>query len=148
MCRSTWAVRAELVAFGVAGAARLSVIAHGGGLRSAFGYDAPVYFAASDAFVHGRLPYRDFVLLHPPGIMLALTPFAALTKVLTDQAAFAVADLSFAVVGAVCAVLVVRVGRRLGFGTGALIGGLAYAAWWGSIEAEYLVRLEPLGNLL
>ncbi len=57
-------------------AARVAVIVRHGGLHGDFGYDPGVYFAAGDAFVHGRLPYRDFVLIHPPLEMLVLAPFA------------------------------------------------------------------------
>ena len=45
-----------------------------------YGYDAGVYYSAADALIHGRTPYRDFLLLHPPGLMLTLTPFAAIGR--------------------------------------------------------------------
>ncbi len=34
------------------------------------GYDDGVYLGAAIRFVNGVLPYRDFALLHPPGIVL------------------------------------------------------------------------------
>ena len=127
--------------------ARLGVILRHNGLHGSFGYDAAVYFAAADAFMHGRLPYRDFVLLHPPALMLALSPFALLTHVLSDESAFTIGVLSFSVLGALNGVLVVRICRRLGFSpTQVAAGGLFYALWFGSIGAEYLTKLEPLGN--
>jgi hypothetical protein len=142
-------VRLEAVVFLVALACRLSVILRSGGLRGDFGYDAPLYFAASDALTHGRLPYRDFVFLHPPAQMLVLAPFAWLTRVVSDQTAFMVATLSMTLVGATSAVLVVRICRHLGVGRrGRLIGGLFYATWFGAVGAEYLTKLEPVGNLL
>ena len=68
---------------------------------------------------------------------------------LSDESAFVVASLSFVVLGALNAVLVVRVGRRLGFGrAGALLGGLFYATWFGAVGAEFLTKLEPLGNFV
>ena len=66
--------------FGVGVVARLGEVLHGAGLTSDLGYDPGVYFAAADGLVHGRVPYRDFVLLHPPGIMLAVAPFALATR--------------------------------------------------------------------
>jgi hypothetical protein len=54
----------EPVVFLVAASCRLAVILRSGGLRGDFAYDAPLYFAASDALIHGRMPYRDFVFLH------------------------------------------------------------------------------------
>ena len=139
----------ELLVFAVALAARLTVMLRDGGLRGSNGYDAGVYFAAGDALIHGRLPYRDFVFLHPPGLPVALTPFAWLTKVMSDESAFTVANLAFAVLGAVSAVLVVQVARRLGFApAAALVSGLFYALWFGAIGSEYLVKLEDLGNVV
>ncbi len=133
--------------FTIALAARLSVIFRHGALRGFYGYDAAVYFAAGDALIHGRMPYHGFVLLHPPGLMLVLAPFAALGRWITDSTAFAVADLAFCVLGAVNAVLVVRVGRALGLRLrAAAIGGIFYALWYGSVNTEFLTKLEPLGN--
>jgi alpha-1,2-mannosyltransferase len=140
-------VRIELLVFVAAFVTRLSVVVRSGGLRGSFGYDASVYYAASDALVHGRLPYRDYTLVHPPGIALALTPFAALGRLTSDHVGFAVATLAWMALGSVNAVLVVRLARRIGAGApGALAGGLTYALWLGAVNAEFLIRLEPLGN--
>ena len=130
-------------------AARLFLVLHSGGFLGDFGYDGPVYYAASDSLLHGRVPYRDFVLLHPPGIMLALAPFAQLGRLTTDQTGFTTANVVFLLLGALNAALVVAVGRRMGLPTrAAAVGGAGYALWSGSANAEYLVRLEPLGNFL
>ena len=138
----------EIVVFLVAVACRLAVVLRSGGLRGDFSYDAPLYFAASAALIHGRMPYRDFVFLHPPAQLIVLAPFAALTGAVSDQTAFMVANLSIIGVGATCAVLVVRICRRLGLGARASqVGGLCYATWFGSVGAEYLTKLEPVGNL-
>ena len=142
-------VAGELAVFVLAAVARLAVVITSGGFGGNYGYDAGVYYAASDALVHGRVPYRDFVLLHPPGLMLALAPFAWFGRVTSDHAGFVTASLAFTGLGAVNAVLVVRVARRLGVAAGpALLGGGFYALWYGAIRAEYLPRLEPLGNFL
>lgn len=140
---------AALAVFLVAVAARVAVIVRHGGLHGNFGYDAGVYFAAGDAFVHGRLPYRDFMLIHPPVEMLVLSPFAALTRVMSDESAFTTTILACTVLGGVNAVLVLRVTRRLGLGLRcATVAGLFYALWFGAIGSEYLIKLEPVGNLL
>jgi alpha-1,2-mannosyltransferase len=141
-------LRVEAVVFLVAVACRLGVIVRSGGLHGDFGYDGPVYFAGAVALTHGRLPYRDFVFLHPPGQLLVLAPFGWLTRVVSDQTAFMVANLSVTVVGAIAAVLVVRICRHLNLGRQAsLIGGLFYATWFGAVGAEYLTKLEPFGSL-
>jgi hypothetical protein len=136
------------VVFFVAVACRVALLLRDGGLRGSSGYDAPVYFAAADALTHGRLPYRDFVLLHPPGIMLALSPFAWLTRVVSDMTAFMVTNLAVTLIGATCAVLVMHICLHLGLGRApALVGGLFYATWFGAVGAEYHAKLEPVGNL-
>ena len=128
---------------------RLGFVLRGGGLGGTFLYDPAVYYAASTALINGRLPYRDYVLLHPPGAVLALTPFAAAGQALSDHAGFILATIAFIVVGSVNAVLVRSVALRMGLGRGAaLAGGLFYAVWVGAVGAEYLIRLEVLGNFL
>lgn len=139
----------ELLVFAVALAARLATAIGRGGFTTGFGYDPGVYYAAADALTFGRLPYRDFVLLHPPGIMLALTPFAALGRLTTDHTGFVAGDIGFMLLGCLNAVLVVRVARGMGLPrSSAVVGGLFYAVWLGSTEAEYVGRLEPLGDFL
>ncbi|MFF3064595.1 glycosyltransferase 87 family protein [Oerskovia sp. NPDC057915] len=116
------------------------------GLRGYHGYDDGVYFSSAVAFVHGLLPYRDFLLLHPPGSMLALTPFAALTAWTSDSDALVAARAGFLLVGAANAVLVTRVARR--WGTPAMVvGGVLYAVSFAAAWAERVTLLEPLGSL-
>ncbi|GAB3494318.1 glycosyltransferase 87 family protein [Flexivirga lutea] len=136
-----------IAVFALALVLRLGVVLRKGGFHGIIGYDCGVYFAGSDALLHGRLPYRDFTMVHPPAITLVLTPFAALTRLMTDWHAFIVATLFFCLLGAANAVLVVLLCRRLGMARrGALVAGLFYAAWFGSVIAEFEVKLEPLGN--
>lgn len=115
------------------------------GLWAYGGYDDGVYFAAAEELVHGRLPYRDFLLLHPPGVVLALAPFAELSHVMSDAHALVVARLAYMALGAVNTALVVLVaapwGRRA-----AVTGGLLYALLPVASVAEYLTLLEPLGT--
>ena len=73
--RGPWWLVSLLVA-GVALAVRLAMVLRGAGLGGMFGYDDGVYFSAAGSVSWGRLLYRDFVLLHPPGIVWALLPFA------------------------------------------------------------------------
>jgi len=97
--------------------------------------------------LHGRIPYHDFVLLHPPVVMLALLPAALLGHLTSDHTGFMAANLGFSVIGALNAVLVAMVARRLGLtNRAAMVGGLLYAVWFAPSVAEYSARLEPLGN--
>jgi hypothetical protein len=137
-----------VIVFGVAFALRVLVPLTGGGLVGNYSYDAGVYYTAGAALVHGRLPYRDFILLHPPGVALAVAPAAWIGRHTSVHIGFAAAVLEFIAIGAISAVLVVVVAR--GFGAplwAATAGGLFYAVWFLSVRAEYLSRLEPLGNL-
>ncbi len=54
----------------------------GGPSGAATGYDDGVYFSASALLLRGVLPYRDFVFVHPPGIL----HFLSLVSWLPDPA--------------------------------------------------------------
>jgi alpha-1,2-mannosyltransferase len=125
--------------------ARLFPVLHGGGLKGVGGYDDGVYFAASEAVVHGRLPYRDFMLLHPPGLVYLLTPFAFLARWLGDADAWAVARVFMMLVGVASAVMVVAILRPYGT-LAALAGGLLYAVWFPVLNAEFSTLLEGPSN--
>lgn len=131
-----------VVAFGV----RYTLMARGGGLVGVGGYDDGVYYAAADSLVHGRLPYRDFLLLQPPGIAVLVAPFAWLGSLTTDSFGLVVARLAFMVTGAVNAVLVAAILRRFG-ARAALVGGIFYAVLYPAAYSERSTLLEPLGNL-
>jgi hypothetical protein len=138
----------ELVVFAAAAAMRLGALAAQGGPRSGFGYDQSVYYAAADALIHGRVPYRDFHLLHPPLAMVLLTPFAWLGTVTSDATGYLAANLAGLAAGALGAAVVVRIGRRLGYPTPAtLVAGLFCAIAPAATLAEHSARLEPFGNL-
>jgi hypothetical protein len=130
---------------GVAFAARIWVVFRSDGFHALAGYDQGVYYAAADAFVHGRAPYGGFLLLHPPGIMLFLSPFAALGSVTSDATGMAVARFAVLLLGTLNAVLVTAVARRFGLVT-AIVGGFFYALCAPVVLLENQTRLEPLGN--
>ncbi len=126
-------------------AARVTIVEAGGGLRGMGNYDDGVYFSASMALLHGRLPYRDFLFLQPPGILVALAPFAALAPLVGDANAFVAARLGFLALGALNAVLVVLVLRRFG-ATAAVAGGVFYALFLAVAHTERSTLLEPVGT--
>jgi alpha-1,2-mannosyltransferase len=124
---------------------RLLPVLRGGGLGGYGRYDDGVYFTAADSLIHGRLPYRDFVLLHPPGLTLLLSPFAELGRLTSDATGYEVARVAFMTVGALNAVLVAVIARRWGRAAGLVAGGI-YAVWWAAIYTEESTVLEPLGT--
>lgn len=124
---------------------RMSIMVRGGGLTGIGGYDDGVYFAASDALVHGRLPYRDFLLVQPPLITVVTAPIAALGGVISDPAAYALARVVFIGIGAANAMLCGWILRRFGW-SAVVVGGFGYAVFHPAVYAERSVLLEPLGT--
>jgi hypothetical protein len=143
-----WRSSSVLLCAGVAAlafAVRLVPLLIGGGLHSYGRYDDGVYYAAADALTFGRVPYRDFVLLHPPGLTLILTPFAAIGRLTTDGTGMAVGRLFFMAVGAANAVLIVLLARRWNLRT-AIAAGVLYSCWYPAVYSEQSTILEPLGT--
>jgi hypothetical protein len=122
-------------------AARLVPVLRGGGLWGLGNYDDGVYYAAGTAVAHGLLPYRDFLLLHPPGIVVALAPFGLLARVSGDASGFAAARLAWIGLGAANTILVARILRPLGL-LPAAGGALVYALAFPAIYMEYTTLLE------
>lgn len=140
-------VVAVAVLVGVAAiAARTQQVLLSGGFTGIGGYDDGVYFSGAQLLVHGRLPYRDFLFLQPPGILVALAPFAVLADHIGDGQAFTLARQAFVGLGGVSAVLVVLILKRLGL-PAALVGGMFYAAFAPAAFAERSTILEPLGTV-
>jgi alpha-1,2-mannosyltransferase len=139
------AILAVLTIFAVGFMARLWPTVQGSGLFGLHFYDDAVHYGAAVGLVNGRMPYRDFLLLHPPGIVVALAPFAELGQWIGDARGFAVARLSFIILGAVNALLVWRFLRPVGL-FASWLGGLTYALFWPAIYSEHTVLLEGPAN--
>ncbi|HYI52942.1 MAG TPA: hypothetical protein VEX57_03180 [Microlunatus sp.] len=115
---------------------RLTGILRGGGLYGLGNYDDGVHFAAALGLVNGLMPYRDFLLLHPPGVVLALTPFATVSWLIGEPHAMAAARLSWMALGAANTVLCGLVIRPLGR-IPALVTALFYALCIGAVYVEH-----------
>jgi hypothetical protein len=139
---STRAVTTAVVV--VAFVARM-VTFSGVGLRSIQGYDEGVYYAGAAALVSGRVPYQDFLFLHPPGVLLLLAPFAELGRLTSDSFGLSVARVTFWALGALNAGLVARIAAR-GGQVPAAVAGLCYAVWQPAVYAERTLLLEGSGN--
>lgn len=136
-------VAVAVVALAVA--ARLHPVLQGGGLHGLANYDDGVHHAAAAALVRGELPYRDFLLLHPPGIVVLLAPFAGLGLLVGDADGFALARLGWMVLGGLNALLVGLLLRRLG-AAAALVGAVGYALFFPAVYSEHTVLLEAPGT--
>ena len=129
---------------------RLLPVLYGGGLSGKFGHDDSIYFSAAIAFVEGRVPYRDFNLLHPPGIIYLLSPFAAIGGLTGDATAIGLARVAFMALGALNTILVALVARRLGLVT-AVSAAALYAVWFVPVAWErttYLIAPQSTLTLL
>ena len=125
--------------------ARVVPVWRGGGLSATNGYDDGVYYAAATSLVHGQLPYRDYVLLHPPGSTVLLAPFALLARITSDTAGFETARVAFLVLGAVNTLLVMVVAARIGRRAALAAGGF-YALFFPAIFVARTISLEELGT--
>jgi alpha-1,2-mannosyltransferase len=135
---------AGMVVVVVALVARLVPMLAGGGLYGLGNYDDAVYYAAASGLIRGVLPYQDFLLLHPPGVVVVLAPFAALGTVIGDANGLAVARVSWAALGALNSVLAMAYLKPRGW-VGAVVAGLGYAVFYPAVYNEHTVLLEGLG---
>ena len=126
---------------------RLVPVLRGGGLFGRETYDPFVYYSAAVSLWSGRLPYRDFLLLHPPGMLIALLPFAGLGALAGDPVGMAAARVAIMLTGAASAVLVYLLLRPGGL-AGALVGAGLYAVWFPAYYVEHDVRLEAVAGFL
>ncbi|HEY8317229.1 MAG TPA: hypothetical protein VIG76_00205 [Amnibacterium sp.] len=143
---SAWILVVAVIAV-VAFLVRLGLMLRGGGLLGEAGYDDSVYFSGAAALVHGRFPYRDFLFIQPPSILVALAPFAWLGTLISDARAFELARLAFMAIGAVNAVLAALLARRFGRIAGA-VAGFSYAIFFPAAYSEHSTLLEPLASTL
>jgi hypothetical protein len=138
--------RRNLIVAGFA-AAVASIAAYGqfglGYLAHRTWYDDGVYMGAATRLGHGVVPYRDFVFLHPPGILVLLTPFAMVGRAVGTAAANEAARL-LVMAAAVAAVFlfarVVRVRPDLALAAGLVV----FVLHPDVLVADQAVYLEPL----
>jgi len=128
--------------FALAVLVRLGGTLRGAGLHGLGNYDDGVHFAAALGLVNGLAPYRDFLLLHPPGVVLAMAPFAALSWVIGEPDAMAVARVLWMLLGGANAVLCGLVLRPVSRVAG-LVAALFYALSIGAVYVEHTTLLEP-----
>jgi alpha-1,2-mannosyltransferase len=132
------------VLVGLAVRAALPTAHHAWGGISEF--DDGVHLGAAQLLFAGRLPYRDFAFLQPPGIVLLLQPLAALARLTGDDSALVVGRVAFVAIGGLNICLLWKLLRPRGRAAAAIAAGF-YAAWWGTVVTERTILLEPLLNL-
>jgi len=63
-------------------------------------YDSGVYYGAALHLLYGALPYRDFTFVQPPGIVVLLSPLAAVGRIFGSHAGFQLTRVFSAIVTA------------------------------------------------
>ena len=115
---------------------RLVPVLLSGGMQGLVDYDDGVYMATSLALVRDRIVYRDFFVIHPPGMFILLTPFAALSWFVSDATAWATARGGMMVLGGLNTVLVGLVAFKVGGRKAAFAAAGLYAVWTTAARVE------------
>jgi uncharacterized membrane protein len=114
-----------------------------GHLSGVVEYDDGVYYAASDALLHGVVPYRDYAFIQPPFVTVLLAPFALAARAVGSAHAFEAARVGVALVGLGNVALVGRLLR--GRPTGQQVAGMVVMALYpGALSSAQTVLIEPL----
>ena len=87
------------------GAPRFYQLSRPGYLLSVNEYDDGPYFGSAVRLLNGALPYRDFLIVQPPGITILMVPLALLSKVTGTAWGMAVGRILTSIVGAVAVAL-------------------------------------------
>src|SRR5260370_1080801 len=77
-------------------------------------YDDGVYLGEAIRLLHGDLPYRDYALIQPPGIALAMLPEAIIAKLTSATAGLAVARMATVAASTACVAPAGNPGRHPG----------------------------------
>lgn len=111
-----------------------------GGFR---GYDDGVHYAAGVHLLAGSLPYRDYVLVHPPGIAVLMLPFALIGALASDPAGVAAARVFFVLIGTLNTLMLGILLRRWGY-SAVIAGAGIYAVGPIATIAERSIMLSPV----
>jgi alpha-1,2-mannosyltransferase len=136
--RALWVVIALTV---IAAALRLYRLRFGYA-HGVVGYDDGVYLGSALELVDGRLPYRDFVLVHPPGITVLLLPLAGLGKVIGTAQAMGLAKVATGLAGAAAVPVMARIVWHRGLLAVVIAAGVV-AVHDDAVAAAYGLLLEP-----
>jgi alpha-1,2-mannosyltransferase len=123
-------------------ALRLLLLSRPGYLLGVTEYDDGPYFGSSVSLIDGLLPYRDFVLVQPPGITLLMVPAALLSKV-TGTAAAMVAGRVLTILASSAGVLLVGLLVRHRGLLAVIIACGIVAVYPDSVSTARTVLVEP-----
>ena len=136
------AAGAVIVTTALALALRLWQLSMHGYLFGVTEYDDGVYFGSAVRLLHGVVPYRDFVIVQPPGVMLLMTPVALFAGPLGTAKALAIGRVLTACAGAGGVTLTGLLIRR--HGVLAITAACGFLAVYpDGVYAAHTVLLEP-----
>jgi alpha-1,2-mannosyltransferase len=131
-------VAATLLALGL----RCYQLAQPGHLLAVGDYDDGADFGSAIQLLRGVLPYRDFIIVQPPGITLLMTPAAALSWLTGTAGAIAAGRILTVAASAAAVVLGGLLVRHRGLAATTITCGVI-AIYPGSVQAAHTVLLEP-----
>jgi alpha-1,2-mannosyltransferase len=123
-------------------ALRLYQLTRPGFLLSVNEYDDGPYFGSAVRLVNGALPYRDFLIVQPPGITLLMLPAALLSKVTGTAWGMATGRILTVLAGSASVALAGLLVRHRGALATAIACGIM-AVYPDSIQAVKTVLVEP-----
>jgi hypothetical protein len=135
-------VLVALALAGVALATGVDQLARPHALLGGNEYDDGVYLGAALRLVNGAVPYRDFAFVHPPGIILLLSPLAALARWTGSRAFMGEARVLTVLVASANAGLLAWLLRHRGTAA-MLIAGGTLAVFPLAVAADHTLLLEP-----
>jgi hypothetical protein len=121
---------------------RLYQLSRPGFLLSVNEYDDGPYFGSAVRLVHGALPYRDFLIVQPPGITLLMLPAALLSKVTGTAGGMAVGRILTSLAGAASVAVAGLLVRHRGVLATVIVCGIM-AVYPDGIQAVKTVLVEP-----
>jgi alpha-1,2-mannosyltransferase len=127
-------------------ALRLFTLTRAGFLTGVSEYDDGVYLGAAIRLTQGTLPYRDFALVQPPGMLVLMTPAALVARLTTTATALAIARVLTVLVSTACVPLAGNLVRYRGALVTAVACGIL-AVYPDDIAAAHTLLLEPWMNL-
>jgi AcrR family transcriptional regulator len=109
-------------------------------------YDDGVQFGDAVRLVSGVIPYRDFVVMQPPGSIVLIAPVALLAKVTGTAWGLAIARLLTAAADTACVALLGLLVKHRGPVAAGIACGI-YAVYPDALVAAHTFLLEPWMNL-
>ena len=123
-------------------ALRLYQLSRPGYLLGITEYDDGTDFGSAVRLVHGALPYRDFIMVQPPGITLLMAPVALATKTLGTVSGMAAGRVLTALASGAAIPLAGLLTRHRGLLAVSVACGIL-AVYPDSLLAARTVLLEP-----